>query len=138
MENNIEVLKQTLKSFGYRNTSSPMIFEKPLGFTKICAKIKYDNIDKGLMLNGEVVALRNEEKVVMYKDSSWLLYYNTEEDDIDWNTKLNMKDLSRVIAQFEADLMNQEDLLKLNYFYINKEFTPLNFITQMEMLELEM
>lgn len=134
MENNIEIVRQVLKSFGYRHTSS-LFFEKPIGFARICVEIKND-IDNGLMLKGKIIAFKNGECTIC-SESVYLLYINTENwNEIDWNTKLNMEDLSRVIAQFENELISSEDLQSLNYFYINKEFTPLNFITQREILEM--
>lgn len=134
MENNIEIVRQVLKSFGYRHTSSPDVFEKPLGFTRICAEIE-NHIDNGLILKGKIIAFKNGE-YTLCSETTCLLYYTENWNDIDWNTKLNMKDLSRAIADFENELIDSEDLRQLKYFYINKEFTPLNFLTQSETLEL--
>lgn len=134
-ENNIKIIRQVLKSFGYRHTSSPEVFEKPIGFTRICVEIE-NNIDKGLILKGKIIAFKNGHSTLCNRMKC--LLYITDDDQIDMNTKLNMENISRYVAMFENDLINSEDFRSLNYFYINKDFTPLNFITQSEMLEVEM
>jgi len=132
MESNIEIVRQVLKSFGYRHTSSLDVFEKPIGFTRICVEIE-NHIDDGLRLKGEIVAFRNGEYTIC-NEIVYLLYI-TDDDQIDMNTKLNMENTSRYVAKFETDLICPNDSgFKLSY--IEKDFTPLNFITQRETLEM--
>jgi hypothetical protein len=132
VENNIDVIRQVLKSFGYRHTSSLNVFEKPIGFTRICVKIE-NHIDYGLTLIGEIVAFRNGEGTLCNRVIYHL--YITDDDQIDMNTKLNMENTSRYVAEFETDLICPNDSgFKLSY--IEKDFTPLNFITQREILEM--
>lgn len=132
MESNIEIVRQVLKSFGYRHTSSLDVFEKPIGFTRICLEIE-NHIDYGLRLKGKIVAFRNGEDTLCNR-VIYLLYI-TDDDQIDMNTKLNMENTSRYVAEFETDLICPNDSgFKLSY--IEKDFTPLNFITQRETIEM--
>ncbi len=132
MENNIDVIRQVLKSFGYRHTSSLNVFEKPLGFTRICVEIEND-IDEGLILKGKIIAFKNGE-VILCDEVIYLLYI-TDDDQIDMNTKLNMENTSRYVAEFENDLIcPNHSGFKLSY--IEKDFTPLNSITQREIVEM--